>query len=203
MMKNGSMQSEYFEYVQSQTEVDDLLEAILGADTTYPWNPTDPQTEAYLEALEQEFSLTDWEPSDIQARSRAFFAQVDQLWLQKSLAQQFAERMPEQLLNQIVERAKKLIRSPLSMAEQLVECVQEVLPAWNIEDLQVLARPLAYAMRDFETESTTVVDSTLKTVRPVSWAELSELEQARLSLSIARYALAQVHQTTDEPGSIE
>ena len=192
-MRNGSMQSEYFEYVQSHGEVDDLLEVLLGAKTSYPWNPADPEVETYLDNLEQEFSLDDWQPDEVKARSQAFFAQVDQLWLQATMAQQFATRMPESLLNRIVQQAQKVLESNLSLAEQLVQCVQEVLPNWNADDLHVFARPLAYAMRDFEAESNQAVDATLKSVRSVEWTELSEVEQARLSLSIARYALAQLH----------
>jgi hypothetical protein len=37
-----------------------------------------------------------------------------------------------------------------------------------------------------------VVDSALNTIRPVAWEELSETEQARMSLAIARYALGKI-----------
>jgi hypothetical protein len=63
----------------------------------------------------------------------------------------------------------------------MVQCVQELLPEWGEDVLQVWARPLASAMRGSEAEI----------ARPVEWDELSESERARLSLAVARYALRQ------------
>jgi hypothetical protein len=74
-----------------------------------------------------------------------------------------------------------------SLADQMVECVLDILPQWAEEDLQVLARPLAYAMRDIDSEG---VELVTETKRP--WAQLSEIEQARVSLAVARYAISQL-----------
>ncbi|MBD2123724.1 hypothetical protein [Trichocoleus sp. FACHB-262] len=194
-MRNGTMHSDYFEHSQFQVELDDLLEATLSIDTPYPWNIADPEATSYLEKLEQGFSLDNWPEDEVAARSQDFFACLDGIWAQNSLSQRFATWAPQSVLNAIVQQAQKVFASNLSLAEQLVQCVQQSLPNWDADDLQVLARPLAYAMRGVEAETTEVVESTLKAVRPVSWEELSELEQARLSLSIARCALAQLHQT--------
>jgi hypothetical protein len=67
--------------------------------------------------------------------------------------------------------------------------VQDCLPSWGEEDLQVLARPFAYAMRGSETE---MLEVALRSVRCAEWADLSSIEQARLSLALARYALDQM-----------
>jgi hypothetical protein len=198
------MSSDYFEHSQFQVELDDLLDAVLSTDTPYPWDFTDPASATYIEKLEQEFSLDSWLDEEIAQRSQDFFARLDGIWAQTALSQRFAAWAPQSVLNAIVQQAQKVVASNLSLADQLIQCVQESLPDWNVDDLQVLARPLAYAMRGVETETAQVVESTLQSVRPLSWEELSELEQARLSLAIARCALAQLHQTNsteaDEDG---
>ena len=74
-----------------------------------------------------------------------------------------------------------------SLADQMVECVLDILPQWDEEDLQVLARPLAYAMRDADPEGVELVMATQRL-----WAELSEIEQARVGLAVARYAISQL-----------
>jgi hypothetical protein len=73
--------------------------------------------------------------------------------------------------------------------EQLVACVRDALPSLAEEDLQVLARPMAYAMRD---EASNVTESVLAATRALDWAALSEIEQARLGLTIAYEALSQL-----------
>jgi hypothetical protein len=160
----------------------------------YPWNPTDPETEAFFTELEHDFSLDDWQADEISNRANAFFSKVNQLWsttkLQESLAQRFAARIPQPLLIAIANRAQQVLTTSQSLADQLVRSVQDVLPNLAEEDLYVLARPLAYAMRNGESQG--AVDSTLEKVRTVAWEELSEVEQARLSLAAARCALAEL-----------
>ncbi|HCF26280.1 MAG TPA: hypothetical protein DEV81_03430, partial [Cyanobacteria bacterium UBA11049] len=60
---------------------------------------------------------------------------------------------------------------------------------WAEDDLLILARPFAVAMRSPDTAT---VESQLSHVSCQNWANVSEIEQARASLAIARYALAQV-----------
>ncbi|UBF26780.1 hypothetical protein K9N68_01945 [Kovacikia minuta CCNUW1] len=164
------------------------------AKVSYPWNPADPEAEKFFTELEQGFSLDDWSADEVASRSSNFFSQVNQLWsaatLQDSLSQRFAARIPQELLGTIVQRAQQALASSRSLADQLVQSVQELLPNLAEEDLQVLARPLAYAMRNGESHR--AVEATLEKVRPVSWEELSEIEQARLSLAIARSALTEL-----------
>ncbi len=173
----------------------------------YPWNPADPAAESFFEQAEQESVFAGWSDAEIATRATAFFAQVDQLWapaafatpvaasLQSKLAQKFAQQVPENLLAVIAQQAQAVVASSLSIADQLVHCVETVLPSFAVEDLQVLARPLAYAMRG--DADATPWDTLLNNVRPIQWDALSEIEQARISLAIARYAIAELVETGD------
>lgn len=175
----------------------DLLEILLLEDEPpYVWNPGEPESEAYLAELEQAFRLDDWSEPEIMTRSHSFLNQLNQLWtkskslaplkaLQAALSSRFATQMPSAWLEAIATQATELVTSNLSLAERLVQCVHQLLPSWGEEDLQVFARPLAYAMRGAEDEA---IESTLRMIRPLDWNELSSMEQARLSLAIARYA---------------
>jgi len=151
---------------------------------SYPWNPADPKSESFFNTLEQKFSLDAISDTEMSDRADAFFSHLDSLFsapaLEASLAQKFAT-VPQSVLNAIARQAEKLANSSATLADQLVQCVQEALPQWAEEDLQVLARPLAYSMRGEE-----------QTVKSTNWARLSETEQARLTLAIARYALNEV-----------
>ena len=128
--------------------------------------------------------------SDIAEKSQVLFAQLEQVWLattlQKSLREKFA-RVPQDFLASIAQSVQNATVKYQSLADQMVECVLDILPQWAEEDLQVLARPLAYAMRDADPSG---VELVMATRRP--WAELSEIEQARVSLAVARYAISQL-----------
>jgi hypothetical protein len=73
-----------------------------------------------------------------------------------------------------------------SASEKLVACVQALLPSWEVDDLLVLARPFAYAMRSSEPHTLT---SLIRDFEERDWANLSEIEQAKITLAIADYAL--------------
>lgn len=171
------------------------------AQITYPWNPADPESEEFFEQAEQAVGFEEWQGAEIAAQAPAFFAQVDRLWattalqnsLQGTLAQKFSLRIPEVLLTAIAQQAQALVASSLSLADQLVQCVDELLPSLDVEDLQVLARPLAYAMRG--DGDTLGCDTVLNSVRAAAWEDLTDIEQARVSLAIARYALAELENT--------
>ena len=180
------------------TEEDFTVVETPNATVPYVWNPAAPESEPFFNTLEQELSLDDWKVNEVATRSSAFFAQLDQLWsaatLQETLMQRFASRMPQQLLTTIATRAQQVLSSSVSLADQLVQCVQDALPNLAEEDLYVLARPLANAMRGNDSP----VESTLERVRSIEWDALSEVEQARLSLAIARYALAELETKSEE-----
>lgn len=184
----------------------ELLHVLLVTDNApYPWNPLAPESEAYLTELEQTFALEDWSTAEISTRSQNLFSQLDQLWSEKvpaaantvqvALSRRFAGRVPQDWLAAIATRANELLSTNLSLMDRLVQCVHQMLPAWAEEDLQVMARPLAYAMRGAEAEA---IEYTLNAVRPIDWQELSDMERARLSLAIARYALAELETIDDQ-----
>lgn len=184
----------------------ELLHVLLLSDrASYPWNPLEPESEPYLAELEQTFTLDSWSAPEIAARSQSLFSQLDQLWsdkvparvsqtLQAALSHRFAQRVPQDWLDAIANRASELLSTNLPLMDRLVQCVHQMLPAWAEDDLQVMARPLAYAMRGAEAEA---IEFTLGAVRPVDWQELSDMERARLSLAIARYALAELETMGD------
>ncbi len=194
---------------QAQAELE-LLQLILqDSASCYPCNPAEPEAEAYFAALEQEVVKAGWLEEDFAAPIQALATQFDQLWksvnspkaddtatvtqrlCNTEFFQRFATQVPQQMLDAIVQRAQQLLSSNLTLADQLVHAVQDCLPSWEEEDLQVLARPFAYAMRGSETE---MLEVALRSVRCAEWTELSGIEQARLSLAIARYAIDQLPQ---------
>jgi hypothetical protein len=176
----------------------ELLELLLQSEQDcYPWNPADPEAEAYFAELEREFLLSDWqEEEEIENASQALFDRLHQCWasldvpetntLNVSLFQRFATVVPQSWLEAIASRAQQVFSTNLSLADQLVLCVKPLLPTWAEEDLLVLARPLAYAMR-----------GTSEPVEFAEWTELSQMERVRLSLAIAHSALAQLKDATD------
>ncbi|MEG4583624.1 hypothetical protein QUA54_00035 [Microcoleus sp. MOSTC5] len=189
-MATQSPDSEYFRDSQTQAQME-LLATIVQADVAYPWNPAQLESESYLSAVEQEFALSDsFSDSDIALKSQVLFSQLEQVWLttalQKSLREKFT-RVPQAFLASIAQSVQNATVKYQSLADQMVECVLDILPQWDEEDLQVLARPLAYAMRDVDSEG---VELVVATKRP--WAQLSEIEQARVSLAVARYAISEL-----------
>ena len=189
-MATPSPDSQYFRDSQTQAEME-LLATIVQTDVAYPWNPAQLESESYLTALDQEFALSDtFSDSDIAQKSQVLFAQLEQVWLttdlQKSLREKFA-RVPQDFLARIAQSVQNATVKYQSLADQMVECVLDILPQWAEEDLQVLARPLAYAMREVDSEGAQLV---MAARRP--WAQLSEIEQARVSLAVARYAISQL-----------
>ena len=234
-MADEFSRSEGIDRESSQVEMD-LLEALLEPeDAPYPWNPAEPESEAYFVEREQELLQSGWSEEEIAVPATDFLTTLDSLWssvtlspgennttdvarIQTDLQQRFAARVPQDWLDAIAYQAHQafltqgfagaasgtadkgvgatdpnrldfLKQSQKSMAQQLVQCVQELVPNWAEEDLIVLARPFAYAMRGTETEA---VDSVLEKVQHQDWTALTEIEQARTGLAIARYALSQL-----------
>lgn len=189
-MATQSTDSQYFRDSQTQAEME-LLATIVQTDIAYPWNPAQLESESYLTAKEQEFALFDsFSDSDIAQKSQILFAQLEQVWLattlQKSLRDKFA-LVPQDFLASIAQSVQNATVKCQSLADQMVECVLNIWPQWAEEDLQVLARHEAYAMREADSFGVEVV---MATRRP--WTELSEIEQARVSLTVARYAISQL-----------
>ena len=183
---------------ESLTEDSFAVAENANATVPYVWNPAAPESESFFATLEQQFSLDDWKVNEVATRSSVFFAHVNQLWsaatLQDTLVQRFANRVPQPLLRAIANRAQQVLSSSVSLADQLVQCVQDALPNLAEDDLYVLARPLAHAMRGNDD----AVESTLDRVRSIEWDALSEVEQARLSLAIARFAIAELETRSED-----
>ncbi|MEM9213810.1 MAG: hypothetical protein AAGD25_05635 [Cyanobacteria bacterium P01_F01_bin.150] len=197
---------------QAETELE-LLQVLL-SDEAYPWSvdtDTDNAHQQYFNRLESQWNqdLAAAEVEAIATKGRVFFQHLDQAWgnadaqlsqagptqlpalasIQAILTEKFQDRIPTNLIHALTHKAHELAAQPLSLAEQLVQSVQDILPEWGTEDLQVLARPYAYAMRGPETDKLEVA---LRSVRHATWAELSRVEQARLGLAIARYTFSQM-----------
>ncbi|PZO23094.1 MAG: hypothetical protein DCF25_01345 [Leptolyngbya foveolarum] len=188
----------------SKTQAE-LLQSVL-MEQSYPWLPGSV-TQSYEEDLET--AGQSLEISDEEAISgwQGLSVQLDQIWAGSNvdvlalLKQKFATRLPETVLAAISDRAQQLAQqatqglseSAQPMVAQMIACVKGTVTAIGEADLQVMARPMAFAMRSSGAEE--LVDATVISVRQADWDKLSALEQARLSLAAARYAIAQVETT--------
>ncbi|MBW4684917.1 MAG: hypothetical protein KME40_07410 [Komarekiella atlantica HA4396-MV6] len=209
-MNNKINSSNTSNSLPSQVDLE-FLEALLESeDISYPWNPADEESEAYFHELEQQFDIPDWLEDELPTRSEGFYNHLDTLWsgvpntlcyehttkqaldvnLQETLQNTFAPCVPQVWLNAIAKKAAEIFAPHQSIGGQLVECVQSVLPTWGSDDLLVLARPLAYSMRSNEPQNVVSVVSNLDNRE---WTTLSEIEQAKVSLAIAYYALNQLN----------
>ncbi|MGB7375597.1 MAG: hypothetical protein WA959_03360 [Rivularia sp. (in: cyanobacteria)] len=205
----------------SQTELDLLATLLEPEDNSYPWNPCDEDTTAYFNQLEEQFVMQDLLDEELTTRCEGFHNQLDALWskcdtseqfncntnttvavkLQKNLQKQFSNSMPSSWIGLIAQKAAEIINQKnqkQSITEQLIECVQAVLPSLEVDDIMVLARPLAYATRSGEPKK---VESTLANFNKDDnreWAALSEIEQAKAGLALAYHALNELDTQTEE-----
>lgn len=187
-------------FTEDAVQVQDLP----GAKISYPWNPCDPEAAAFFAESEEASFLDDWQESEIALRATGFFAQIDRHWsttnLQISLARRFATRMPQELMAAIAAQAHKLVAESrravtesLSMADQLVQCIQDVAINLGQDDLYVQAR-LLEPMRN---GGAVAVDQLLTQIPQTEWQQLSEIQKARLSLAIAHCAIDELRSTTN------
>ncbi|ARV57595.1 hypothetical protein BZZ01_02175 [Nostocales cyanobacterium HT-58-2] len=189
----------------------ELLEVLLSSeDTTYPWNPADEESENYFAQIEQQFQLEDVLDEELTTRSQAFYNHLDTLWsnnfnsqpykcttkpsvlatLQKNLSAGFAASVPQDWITAIAQKAAEIFNSGQSKGDLLVQCVQSVLPNWETDDLFVMARPFAYAMRSGEQQN---INSVVENVGNREWTNLSEIEKAKVSLAVAYHALHELN----------
>jgi hypothetical protein len=174
----------------------ELLHSLLDNGETLPWNPHDPDAAATLDRLADAFAEGDLTEDIFSSQWQQVSQLAAQLWtptpsLASQLAAKFGARMPSQLLNQLLTSAQTVSNQGLAMVDQLVESAQSVLEGWAVEDLQVMARPLAMAMRGGQEE---ILEVKLRSVRDIAWDDLSDLEKARLSLAISRYILGELNE---------
>jgi hypothetical protein len=208
-MTNLTRSFDNFQPICSPTHLE-LLEALLEAeDSAYPWNPSQPEADDYFGNAESQSKIQDLLDEELTARSQSFYNQLDTLWssvsakqhyncnidvsfvaqLKENIQKQIAAKIPSELIAQITEKAAEIFNLQQSMGEQLVSCIQAVLPGWGSDDLTVLARPFAYAMRNSEAQN---LETVLNKVGEQDWQNLSDIEQARISVAIAYYALRQI-----------
>lgn len=185
-----------------QTEVEKaLIERLFTADRSYPWLPNAPEADNYFADLDAEldYLCEELSATELSQQWHSLSAKIEASWLEETLQKQFAERMPQTLLQTIAQRVHDLVESARPLEEQLAQCVQSILPQWDLDDLQIMARPMAFAMRSQESEAK--MEVALRSVRFAAWTELSGVEKAQLSLAIARYALAQLDAPTAPAGA--
>ena len=148
----------------------------------YPLSPADADqwfSDGSMNGLLDD--LTDAELTD---RSGRFFTAMEQLWaddLATVLMRKFVT-VPQGVIAAIAAQAEKMSAASGELADKLIACVQETLPMWTEDDLRMFARPLAHAMRGEVASEPSNRD----------WTGLSEIEQAKLTLAIAKYALEHV-----------
>lgn len=186
----------------------DLLASILTPETGYPWQPLAPEAEGYLASLEAEFdALDDGElktaiAAGWQVLAAQMATQMSTLEISPAVnsvleqLRQFQSRVPGALLHRLATSATALARSGQPLIEQLVHCVDDILPGWNADDLAVLARPLAYSLRDGRGE---ILELNLRAIPTTGWDSLSDLERARLTLTVASVALKVAQGEGSEP----
>jgi hypothetical protein len=177
----------------------ELMDSLLASPTiSYPWNPEDAATADYYAESDSHFCLDDWSESELTQRSQSFFTQLQQVWVDaptsidetisaSTLTAKFGTRVPQQWLEQIAAKVTSLAASNLEPVDRLVQSVSDLLSTWANEDLLVMARPYAYAMR-----CNPGVDEPDNIVRPLDWQELSEVERAKLTIAIAQYAIENI-----------
>ncbi|MEB3312731.1 MAG: hypothetical protein VKL98_01145 [Cyanobacteriota bacterium] len=184
--------------------VTDLLAHLVSADSAYPWDPTDPGAEVYWQRLDEplgDLALEDAMAATLEAGWSRLAGQLAQQWsvnpVQEpaldslALGGPWQDCLPTDLLQTLVATARDLVHGGESRLEQLVSCVSAILPGWDPQDLAVLARPLAYSLRDGQSPA---LELNLG-VAHQPWEQRSPMDQARLSLAIA----AQVLQALERP----
>lgn len=135
--------------------------------------------------------------------NKLFFETLENAWneadaalaLETELVQALGDRMPQPLLQTLLEKAQQAVHAGQTLGDQLVQCVQGLIPQLDADDLLVMARPYALAMRS--SEASMSLETLRSSVRVAQWTELSPIERARLSLEISHYVLTQLpHQAT-------
>jgi hypothetical protein len=181
----------------------DLLEALFSSENTiYPWHPADPEAVIYFEEQDQ-LALEPLSQEEIKTRSQHFYSELEQAWHKVTLngknsnnnfsnkrnwQSHFTTFVPQSWLEAIADQAQQVFLTQSPLAEKLVKCVRGLLPSLVEEDLLVLARPFASTTCSARQESENVMSQ----IQSLNWDNLSDIEQAKASLAIACYALAQM-----------
>lgn len=167
-----------------------MLQTVLDSETAYPWEAN--QAPEYAAQAAEKHSL-DFTEAEADQGWNALSQQLNAFWgdasnMEAALLAKFAGRLSAAVADRIAQAAQQVANSGRPLAEQMIACVRETLAGWDEADLQVMARPMAFAMRGQEEN----IDAAINSVRDVEWDSLNEMEQARISLAAARYALDQL-----------
>ncbi|MEL6468526.1 MAG: hypothetical protein AAFQ74_02260 [Cyanobacteria bacterium J06623_4] len=178
-----------------------LLQAVLDTEQSAPWLAEGAAAE-YESRLESAGAALEISEEEAAAGWQGLSAQLSQIWTDATngvvaenagvlaqLQQRFGERLPGHLLTVIADKAQQAARGAEPMVAQMISCVQDEFAQLAVADLQVMARPMAFAMRGNSADE--LVEATIQSIRVGDWETLSPIEQARLSLAAARYAIAQ------------
>ncbi len=178
----------------------DLLSALVSPPPIYPWLPHHEDSEAYF----ADDPLGDDDPlieSALAEGWQRFSAQMTSQWANASaprvatiiqrLKTQLQISLSDDLLHTLATAVATLEANRQTYLDRLVACAQAVLPTWDAGDLAVLARPLVYSLRDGHSE---ILDLNLQSIPQADWQNLSDIERARLSLTLAAFALKVVDQ---------
>lgn len=169
----------------------EMLQAILSPQEPYPWAPAEAFNYFTENTTDHELVLSD---EEAQLGWQTLSAQLNTIWngpsVQVALAQRFTRRLSQTVIDQITTKAAQVVNTGQPLAKQLIACVRDTLTEWDEADLQVMARPLAHAMRGQEE----ILDATINSVRDIDWHALSPMEQARISLAAARWAIDYVNE---------
>lgn len=173
---------------QSRIVTDDLLSVLIDEEErAYPWDIAD-ETNGELEAAPSLFEGR--EEGELNALADAFFSCLEKRWdearapkARVTLFDKFAALLPVDSLNRLVEQAEIVAKQPLDTLERVVACIRPLFPLCSEEDLRLLARPYALAMRD---------GSEKAIVNQKDWRTLSEIERIRLGSAIATEILAEL-----------
>lgn len=197
-----------------------FLQQLFEVEAPYPWLAETPEALQYFESIDTAIAAADPtlqldEPTadpEFAAAWQSLSAKLEASWtepatasasqaLYTQLSTEFAATVPAEVLRTLAQAVQQIYQTPQSLADQLVTCVQSILPQWSIDDLQVMARPFAYSMRSTSVTDTMAV--ALHSMQSATWTELAEIEQVRVSLAIARYALAQADALPTEAGTVD
>jgi len=172
----------------------DLLQLVL-QEVQYPWNPA--ESEAFFASIEAA-TVDEWEPGELAAQGEAIATQLDSLWAEidqtaansqvAALLARVSGRVPQQIIAGIVQRSQQLVSSNLSLADRMVQCVQDFL-ACNPEDLLLTSRKFAVVRSRGAVSNS--LDTALQQISAADWDALPIGEQAYLSLAIAHAALTE------------
>ncbi|MEL7329364.1 MAG: hypothetical protein AAGJ69_05925 [Cyanobacteria bacterium J06559_1] len=183
----------------------ELLQTVLASEQ-YPWLPNTNRSTDGADPLEAAGLTMEISDEDARQGWNALSAQLTQMWgesapqstlasapLQAALMEKFSGRLPATIIEQIGTKAKQLASdgqaSGQTILDQMVMCVEDVMGTMAAADLQVFGRPMALAMRS--TSSDEILEATIQSIRSVEWEALSPIEQAKLSLAVARYAISE------------